>query len=461
VNANLNTITGANVTGFGAPGATVTQGGGLYVHASATNLRITNDLIVGNSGTYGGGIRVGTPYVPNNNNRNISISYDRIRDNGGTNLAGGVGIFAGANSYSVDNNDICGNFSAEYGGAVSHFGLSANGVIDHNRMWFNETYDEGGAVMVAGELPANPDNLSAGSGPVTIRNNEIVANNANDDGGGVRLLQVNDARMDIVNNIIADNLSTHEGGGVALDDATHVRFLNNTVARNITTATAVTSDGNPAPAGLSTGRNSIQLQVTLPAGRSVFSNPVMRNNVFWENMAGTWDGTTVTGIGLTGDAAPKNFWDMGAPDGSGTLSPTRSVLTRPNSGQATAAGPNIPGTNVPLTSTRTTSPYFDELVTGNGAIKFVNPYSVGVDVSTLRTFPGFRQSVIVSRNAAPDALGNYHLNSGSTAVNLATAAASYGLPWFTSTTVVTAPTTDIDGNARLGAFIEAGADERP
>ena len=467
VNANLNTITGANVTGFGAPGATVTQGGGIYVHASARNLRVTNDLITGNSGTFGGGIRIGTPYVGNNGNTGVRISYNRVRDNGGTNLAGGIGVFSGATGYSVDNNDICGNFSAEYGGAVSHFGLSANGVIDHNRMWFNETYDEGGAVMVAGELPANPDNLSTGSGPVTIRNNEIVANNANDDGGGVRLLQVNDARMDIVNNIIADNLSTHEGGGVALDDATNVRFLNNTVARNITTATAVTSDGNPAPAGLSTGHNSVQLQATLPSGRSVFSNPVLRNNVFWENMAGTWTGLTVTGIGLTGDSAVPNIWDLGTADGSGTLEPTRSVLTTPNAGQATVAGANVPGTNVPLTSTRTTSPYFDELTSGNGAIKFLNPYSVGVDVSTLRTFPGFRQSVIVVRNAAPDALGNYHLDSGSTAVGLGTARASYTLPWFTTPTNVDAPNTDIDGNTRYTGnpttttAVEAGADERP
>ena len=445
----------------------MTQGGGVYVHASAAGLRITNDLVVGNSGTFAGGIRVGTPYVGSNGNTGVRISYNRVRDNGGTNLAGGIGIFSGATGYSVDNNDICGNFSAEYGGAVSHFGLSANGVIDHNRMWFNETYDEGGAVMVAGELPANPDNLSPGSGPVTIRNNEIVANNANDDGGGVRLLQVNDARMDIVNNIIADNLSTHEGGGVALDDATNVRFLNNTVARNITTATAVTSDGNPAPAGLSTGHNSVQLQATLPSGRSVFSNPVLRNNVFWENMAGTWTGLTVTGIGLTGDSAVPNFWDLGTADGSGTLEPTRSVLTTPNAGQATVAGANVPGTNVPLTSTRTTSPYFDELTSGNGAIKFLNPYSVGVDVSTLRTFPGFRQSVIVVRNAAPDALGNYHLDSGSTAVGLGTARASYTLPWFTTATNVDAPSTDIDGNTRYTGnpttttAIEAGADERP
>ncbi len=464
---NLNAVTGANVTGFGAPGAAVTQGGGIYVHAYARNLHVSNNVIIGNSGSYGGGIRVGTPYESNNNNPGVLISYNRIRDNGGTNLAGGVGIFAGSDRYSVDHNDICGNFSSEYGGGVSHFGLSPNGVIDHNRIWFNESYDEGGGIMVAGELPENPNSLSAGSGPVTITANEIVVNNANDDGGGLRLLQVNDALMTINNNIIADNLSTHEGGGVALDDATNVRFLNNTVARNITTATATTSDGSAAPAGLSTGRNSIQLQPTLGAGRSVFSNPVMRNNVFWENKAGTWNGVTVQGIGIDGDPAVENIWDMGAADGSGVLSPTYSVLTTPNAGQATTAGPNVPGTDVPLTSTGATAPYFDVLTSGNAAIGFVNPYSVSVDISTLRTFPGFRQSVIVARNVAPDQQGNYHLNPGSIAVNVGVARQLYALPYFTTTTAVDAPRFDIEGNQRYtpppttAKRLEAGADERP
>ena len=59
--------------------------------------------------------------------------------------------------------------------------------------------------------------------------------------------------MNVYNNMIVNNVSTHEGGGIAIDDAPNVRFYNNTVMKNITTATAVTSNGQPAPAGLSTG----------------------------------------------------------------------------------------------------------------------------------------------------------------------------------------------------------------
>ena len=70
--------------------------------------------------------------------------------------------------------------------------------------------------------------------------------------------------MNVYNNMIVNNVSTHEGGGIALDDAPNVRIFNNTIMKNLTTATAVTSNGQPAPAGLSTAANSDQLQATLP-----------------------------------------------------------------------------------------------------------------------------------------------------------------------------------------------------
>ena len=42
--------------------------------------------------------------------------------------------------------------------------------------------------MIAGALPADPDGLSPGTGPVDIYANVIQANLANDDGGGIRFL---------------------------------------------------------------------------------------------------------------------------------------------------------------------------------------------------------------------------------------------------------------------------------
>jgi hypothetical protein len=155
---------GAVSTPFGAPGARVTQGGGIYVHAGAQGLQISDNVLVGNSGAYGGAIRVGTPYADvDNANDNLRIARNLIRDNGGMNLAGGVALFSGADGYEVDHNVVCGNFSAEYGGGISHYGLSGGvNSIHDNAIYYNESYDEGGGVMIAGQLPANPIGLYFG-----------------------------------------------------------------------------------------------------------------------------------------------------------------------------------------------------------------------------------------------------------------------------------------------------------
>ena len=197
-----NAVTGAVSTGVGGGGSLVTQGGGVYAHQFVQGLHLTNNVFDGNSGSFGGAIRLGTPYVGNNQNYAAVISHNQIRDNGGTNLAGGIGLFTGSDGYSVDHNAICGNHSSEYGGAITAFGYQntnkaqgAKNSIDHNRIWFNQSYDEGGAVMVAGELPADPTGITAGSGPVSIDANVIQANLANDDGGGIRLLQTSGSNV--------------------------------------------------------------------------------------------------------------------------------------------------------------------------------------------------------------------------------------------------------------------------
>jgi hypothetical protein len=434
---NIDTTTGGTKTPIGGPGALVSQGGGIYVHAGTRNLQVTDNVIVGNSGSYGGAIRVGTPYATNAINSDMRIAYNQIRDNGGTNLAGAIGLFANTSGYTVDHNDLCGNFSAEYGGAIGHFGRSlgtaahAANNIANNRMWFNQSYDEAGAVMVAGELSSNLALPSTGSGPVRIHENLVQDNLANDDGGGLRMLQAGTYAIDVVNNIIANNTSAHEGGGIAIDDSTNVRFVNNTVYRNITTATAVTSNGQPAPAGLSTAANSDQLQATLPAGSSVFSNPTMFNNVFWDNRAGTWNGLYVSGVGSpdapAGDAI--NHWDMGVADTPGALSPTNSIL---QDGTGTVASP-------------TNKLGVDPLV--------LTPFATTITVQASRTFPSFRQALIVVENVPPSLMGDYHLQGASPALNMGAL----------NKAGIAAPAIDYDGQTRpipTGSNLDAGADER-
>jgi uncharacterized repeat protein (TIGR01451 family) len=421
---NINPIGGGPT---GQPGGLITQGGAVFANAYARNLQITNNVVQNNGGAYGT-IRIGTPDLPapdtNNHNESVVIAFNRVIANAGTNQAGGIGLFSGSDNYQVVSNDICGNFSSEYGGGVSAIGYSPGGSINKNRIYFNSSFDEGGGIMIAGALPATTTSLSPGSGPVSIYNNLIQANLANDDGGGIRFLMVGNYAMNVYNNFIVDNVSTHEGGGIALNDAPNVRIYNNTIMKNLTTATAVTSNGAAAPAGLSTSLNSTMLQATLPGGSPLFSNPLLFNNIFWDNRAGTRAGAMVIGLSV----ADANYWDLGVADGPGSLSPTNSIV------QQVAA----------------THPYTTSPTNASTDPQVVTPYDVAVTFNAWRNNPAFLGAIMISADLPPNLMGDYHLATGSPAINLGAASKSG----------TSAPTTDIDGQSRpaAGGF-DSGADE--
>ena len=416
---NINVI-GGGVTGL--PGGLITQGGAIFANAYARNLQITNNVVQNNGGAYGT-IRIGTPDLPapnaSSHNEGVVIAHNRVVTNAGTNQAGGIGLFAGSDNYQVVSNDICGNFSSEYGGGVSHVGLSPNGSIRYNRIYFNRSFDEGGGIMIAGALPATTTLLSPGAGPVNIYNNLIQANLANDDGGGIRFLMAGNFPMNVYNNFIVNNISTHEGGGIALNDAPNVRVFNNTIMKNLTTATAITSNGAAAPAGLSTSMNSALLQATLPVGSPAYSNPLLFNNIFWDNRAGTRTLSQVTGL-----TAPIDNWDVGVADGPALLAPTNSVL-QSNRG-ITASPTNVIGVDPAV----------------------IAPYDVGVTFNTWRNNPAFLGAILISADLPPNLMGNYHLGTGSPAINRGAANKSG----------VNAPPLDIDNEVRTTAP-DAGADE--
>jgi hypothetical protein len=283
------------IDGLGITTARGQAGGGIYVHAFGRNLIISNNILENNSGNYGGAITLGQPMdfggLADNENDNVLMHYNRILGNGGVFKAGGVGIFNGADNYEFAFNDVCGNYSVEYGGGVSHFGLSPNGKIHDNLIYYNDAFDEGGGIMIAGELAAADGGL--GSGAVDVTHNLIQANLSNDDGGGIRLLAPLTYRVNIVNNMIVNNVATDFGGGIALDDASNVTIVNNTIADNKTTATAEDSDGLAHGAGLVSEGHSAAFQAMLPGGAATFSNPVLFNNIFWNNQAFTWDGAAL------------------------------------------------------------------------------------------------------------------------------------------------------------------------
>ncbi len=140
---NLNDLTGQLNN---LPPNIVTQGGAIFANAYIRQLQVTNNVVENNGGGYGT-IRIGTPDVaapdPSQHNEGVRIANNRIVQNAGTNLAGAIGLFAGSDGYAVSGNDICGNFSLEYGAGVSVYGLSPNGTIDHNRVTLNNSNDEG------------------------------------------------------------------------------------------------------------------------------------------------------------------------------------------------------------------------------------------------------------------------------------------------------------------------------
>jgi hypothetical protein len=419
----------------GGGGVLTVQGGGIFANAYARYLRITNNILKSNGGAYGGAIRLGTPNLPgalnDNQNDNIVIANNRVFANGGVNLAGGIGIFSGANNYEVAFNDVCGNYSAEYGGGISHFGLSPNGKIHDNRVYFNQAYDEAGGIMIAGELPADPALLSPGAGPVDVYNNLIQANLGGDDGGGLRFLMAGNFPYNVYNNMIANNVSAHEGGGISLNDAPQVRVYNNTIMKNITTATAITSNGFPAPAGLSSARNSTLLQNSLPGGSPIYSNPVVFNNIFWDNRAGTWTGGAVAGIGMTGDPNPINYWDLGIADGSGLLTLGYSIFQQ-DTGQ------------YPVMTVSSNNQQVDPLV--------VQTFDLTISVLPWRGNPRFVDVLLVAVQLPPNQMGNYHIQATSPAANT-------GATNFLS---IVPPSFDYDNQGRpAGTGFDIGADELP
>jgi len=416
------TIIGGSRNRAGDTAVLPVQGGGIYTHARVDYLQVSNNQVQSNAGNFGGGIILGQPYLGNNYNNDIHIHHNRVLNNGGFSLAGGIAIFNDADDYFIEHNVICGNESAEYGGGISHFGLSDGGRINDNRIVFNSAFDEGGGIMIAGELQEN-GSVPPGSGDVAIRRNLIQHNLSNDDGGGIRLLAPVDGPVMIDNNMIVNNLATDLGGGISLDDALDVRIVNNTVAFNVSTATAEDSDGNPHGAGITSEGHSAALLDTLGNNDPDFSDPVMFNNIIWNNEA--W---YLTGVD------PLNPLEL-----SGVI-------------DLEVFGTTTPETMTPEYSLLTTA-----YGSGSGNIVGVDPMCVD-DVSlAFHALPliGEPAFIGVSITTTPaDNQGDYHLQMDSPAINEGIDGVGNGA------NAVDAPVYDFDLDMRpVGPFWDIGADE--
>ncbi|MCP5080174.1 MAG: hypothetical protein GY948_00575, partial [Alphaproteobacteria bacterium] len=345
---------GARIDGFTILGAST--GGGIIANGYNQFLNISNNRLIANAGFYGGGIRVGHPQLSHETaenelvyddaiNDNIRIHHNQVIKNGGFNGAGGgISLHTGADRYRVQDNWICGNFSQGDGGGIGHLGLSDNGLIEDNRIIFNETFNQavgttpsGGGIFIGGQpgLVPNGDNLvlTPGTGDVIIDGNLIRGNLAGaGDGAGIRIANVNGLdvaanlgnlqtpaerwhRLFVFNNMINNNVAGVAGGGISLSDALDVVIRNNTVANNDSTSTGsaafmagVTPNlSEPLPAGIVSRLHSPDLAALMsfidsgvlpvpgsnPLGRAAqtwiaFSDPVLRDDIIYHNRSFYW-----------------------------------------------------------------------------------------------------------------------------------------------------------------------------
>ncbi|PZO19025.1 MAG: hypothetical protein DCF26_06810 [Burkholderiales bacterium] len=328
-------IDGLTVTGSDA-------GGGILASGFDCNLRITNNRVVGNYGTYGGGIRVGhtalvidTAYTPGVNS-GVVIANNWISQNGASEIAtgdgggGGVTLGTGSDDYRVSDNYVCGNFSMSDGGGISHVGLSGGtNQILNNKILLNQTFNQsadpsGGGLYIGGQV-ALAGAADQGTGNVTVDRNLIQYNHAGAGaGGGVSIVRTGASGDAVVltNNMIVNNNAAFAGGGVAVADVgSSVRLVNNTVADNVSTATNRQS--------FPPGQKVQSTRQVAGIARVSGANPTLLNNIVSGNHAFTWSITPANpapGDVQTTALADTGVWDLGVVGVSGSSLPTTTSL---------------------------------------------------------------------------------------------------------------------------------------
>lgn len=494
---------GARIDGISITGAD--HGGGIFASGYARNLQVSNNRIISNHGTYGGGVRIGHAVLldegsvsgyTDSQNDNVQVLFNQISQNGSAQGAGGgIAVYTGADGYQVRENTVCGNFTLRDGGGIGHLGLSSGGTIANNEVLFNQNFNQGvgvngGGIFVGGAAPIAPNVLSQGSGHVDVLANVIKGNQAGaGDGGGIRAQFVNGTdvqaspnnlgnwyRLNLHNNIVVDNMAGLAGGGISLQDSARVSIVHNTVANNDSTATAGAAfeagspnQSTPRPAGIVARAHSDALTSAIGnapavAAYKTFSNPTLDNNIVWHNRSFYWfidpacdpatSATPCFGLQpvIAADGSGAVYDDLAVRGTTGCLNPRNSILTALSDAGCSYAASNLAAD--PL--------FVAEYVNGSPGQTIVMPETTTSLATAAALDEGgnfidvrFGPLTLTNAIATPECpvgtclLGDYHLLDGSPAEGLGAAG--------------TGVTTDVDGEARpipAGTNPDAGADER-
>lgn len=344
----------AAIDGFTISGSKA--GGGIFAVTSAIGLEISNNNITGNQGNFAGGIAIGTSATGiDANNDGIVIRNNKIHRNGGIQGGGGISLNEGSEGYLVAENTIIGNFGRFNGGGIQHQGLSlGDNIIQNNQILFNEVFfgapiaiaGDGAGIFIGGNAAGG-----TGSGSVTINGNLIQGNlSGAGHGGGIRAFAVNADdvrnapaddtnwyRLNIFNNMIVNNVAGYTGAGISLQDVVRANIVNNTIAHNDSTATSALSfqagqvNSTPQPSGLVSAVHSTILQGLLGPEEPSYSDPLLVNNIIWQNRSYFNNASLNGGAGGLAPNPAGQYWDIhvfgSTLDTDPHLNPDYSILT--------------------------------------------------------------------------------------------------------------------------------------
>ena len=332
---NGGTLSGGIVIGQAeTPPETIDAAGNQLAYLLNHHVNIHNNAVTQNT-AYGDELNSNTPAAAGgvsfcDGSDFYKFDYNWVCGNLSMGDGGGVAHFGFSYNGDIEHNTITFNQSTNptlttYGGGLIAEGVGPDGTLCEN----SATVDVD-----------CPPQLPNGVGPGLLINANLIMGNTAEggSGGGLRLQKVNGTdvarnpnnpakwyEVTVTNNIIANNVAGWGGGGVSMLDSLRVNFVNNTVVSNDTTATGgILFDTNVAPnanvpppgcdptitppppactntsvttsnfmvAGLQADVNSGQLtgvmtnpnvNCPLHPGCAKFSNPVLRNNLFWQN----------------------------------------------------------------------------------------------------------------------------------------------------------------------------------